>query len=50
MLVEHQKPKKWLLFSRKEIQGSLDRLVSQNYVARNGDTYTFLTDDEQDIK
>ena len=35
---------------RKEIQESLDRLVSQNYVARNGDTYTFLTDDEQDIE
>ena len=35
---------------RKAIQGSLDRLVSQNYVARNGDTYTFLTDDEQDIE
>lgn len=35
---------------RQEIQDSLDRLVSQNYVARNGDTYTFLTDDEQDIE
>ena len=35
---------------RKNIQESLDRLVSQNYVARNGDTYTFLTDDEQDIE
>lgn len=35
---------------RKSIQISLDRLVSQNYVARNGDTYTFLTDDEQDIE
>ena len=35
---------------RKTIQESLDRLVSQNYVARNGDTYTFLTDDEQDIE
>lgn len=35
---------------RKAIQESLDRLVSQNYVARNGDTYTFLTDDEQDIE
>ena len=35
---------------RKSIQESLDRLVSQNYVARNGDTYTFLTDDEQDIE
>lgn len=35
---------------RKSIQESLDRLVSQNYVARNGDTYTFLTDDEQEIE
>ena len=35
---------------RKAIQESLDRLVSQNYIARNGDTYTFLTDDEQDIE
>ena len=35
---------------RKKIQESLDRLVSQNYVARHGDTYTFLTDDEQDIE
>ena len=32
---------------RKSIQESLDRLVSQNYVARNGDVYTFLTDDER---
>lgn len=35
--------------TRLEIQQSLDRLVSQNYVSRTGDTYTFLTDDEQDI-
>ncbi len=35
---------------RRDIQESLDRLVSQNYVSRNGDTYTFLTDDEQDIE
>ena len=35
---------------RRRIQESLDRLVSQNYVSRNGDTYTFLTDDEQDIE
>ena len=35
---------------RKSIQESLDRLVSQNYISRNGDTYTFLTDDEQDIE
>lgn len=34
---------------RQTIQQSLDRLVSQNYVSRTGDTYTFLTDDEQDI-
>ena len=34
---------------RLKIQQSLDRLVSQNYVSRAGDTYTFLTDDEQDI-
>ena len=34
---------------RQSIQQSLDRLVSQNYVSRAGDTYTFLTDDEQDI-
>lgn len=35
---------------RKSVQASLDRLISQNYIARNGDTYTFLTDDEQDIE
>lgn len=34
---------------RQTIQQSLDRLVSQNYISRAGDTYTFLTDDEQDI-
>ena len=34
---------------QQTIQQSLDRLVSQNYVSRAGDTYTFLTDDEQDI-
>jgi len=35
---------------RRQIQESLDRLQSQNYISRNGDTYTFLTDDEQDIE
>ncbi len=35
---------------RKQIQECLDRLVRENYIARNGDTYTFLTDDEQDIE
>lgn len=34
---------------RKQVQESLDNLLSQNYIARYGDTYTFLTDDEQDI-
>lgn len=34
---------------REAVQVSLDRLLSQNYIARNGDTYAFLTDDEQDI-
>ena len=28
---------------------SLDRLVRENYVARNGDAYHFLTDEEQDV-
>ncbi len=35
---------------RQQIQRSLDRLVWQNYVSRSGDTYTFLTNDEQDIE
>lgn len=34
---------------RSEIAKSLERLETQNYVARNGDTYSFLTDEEQDI-
>ncbi len=34
---------------RREITESLERLERQNYVARNGDTYSFLTDEEQDI-
>lgn len=34
---------------RTQIADSLDRLLSQNYIARNGDTYAFLTDEEQDI-
>lgn len=38
------------IIMRKQIQECLDRLVRENYIARNGDTYTFLTDDEQDIE
>lgn len=34
---------------REQVQESLDRLVRENYVGRNGDRYTFLTDEEQDI-
>ena len=34
---------------RHEIAESLERLEAQNYVARNGDVYSFLTDEEQDI-
>lgn len=34
---------------RECVQASLERLVRQNYVSRNGDTYQFLTDDEQEI-
>ena len=34
---------------RSEIAESLKRLETQNYVARHGDTYAFLTDEEQDI-
>jgi hypothetical protein len=35
---------------RETVRGSLDRLLSQNYIGRTGDTYNFLTDEEQDIQ
>ena len=35
---------------REQVRGSLDRLMSQNYIGRIGDTYNFLTDEEQDIQ
>lgn len=35
---------------REAIRNSLDRLMSQNYIGRTGDTYNFLTDEEQDIQ
>ena len=38
------------LARKAEIQGSLDRLMSQNYIARHADQYNFLTDEEQDIQ
>ena len=46
MLDDIEVDKIWL---RGEINQSLDRLISQNYVARSGDTYHFLTDEEQEI-
>lgn len=35
---------------RKTVGASLDRLLSQNYIGRSGNTYNFLTDEEQDIQ
>lgn len=35
---------------RESVKASLCRLLSQNYIARNGDSYNFLTDEEQDIQ
>ena len=35
---------------REQVRGSLDRLLSQNYIGRTGDTYNFLTDEEQEIQ
>ena len=35
---------------RKTVGASLDRLLGQNYIGRTGDTYNFLTDEEQDIQ
>lgn len=34
---------------KDRVKESLDRLVRENYVARQGDAYNFLTDEEQDI-
>ncbi len=38
------------IIMRERVRGSLDRLMSQNYIGRTGDTYNFLTDEEQDIQ
>lgn len=35
---------------KEKIRESLDRLNKNNYVARNGDVYVFLTNEEQDIE
>lgn len=34
---------------KENVTKSLERLIAQNYVSRNGDIYMFLTDEEQDI-
>lgn len=39
-----------MLELRKQVVESLNRLQKQNYIARNGDIYQFLTDEEQDIE
>lgn len=36
--------------AKKKISESLNRLLSQNKIGRTGDTYNFLTDEEQDIQ
>ena len=38
------------IIMREMVRNSLDRLMSQNYIGRTGDTYNFLTDEEQDIQ
>ena len=38
------------IIMRENVRGCLDRLMSQNYIGRTGDTYNFLTDEEQDIQ
>lgn len=37
------------LVLKQQVTDSLDRLQKQNYIARNGEVYQFLTDEEQDI-
>lgn len=35
---------------RQQVRDSLERLHSQNYIGRSGETYNFLTNEEQDIQ
>lgn len=35
---------------REKVRTSLDHLFGQNYIGRTGETYNFLTDEEQDIQ
>ncbi len=34
---------------KNKVEGALERLVTQNLVQRNGDTYIFLTNEEQEV-
>lgn len=47
LMVSHLDEDKLAL--KETIQGSLQRLVGQTLIQKNGDEYIFLTDDEQDI-
>lgn len=47
LMIDHINTDKIAL--RASITESLERLLSQNYISRNGDTYAFLTDEEQDV-
>lgn len=38
------------IIMRAQVGESLNRLLSQNYIGRSGDSYHFLTDEEQDIQ
>ena len=38
------------IIMRQQVRESLDRLLAQNYIGRTGDTYNFLTNEEQDIQ
>ena len=38
------------IIMREAVRRCLDRLMSQNYIGRTGDLYSFLTDEEQDIQ
>ncbi|WP_314945363.1 BREX system P-loop protein BrxC [Olsenella uli] len=35
---------------KEHVKASLERLIAQNYVTRDGQRYTFLTDQEQDVE
>lgn len=35
---------------KEKVKASLERLLSQNYIGKSGNTYTFLTNEEQDVE